>query len=453
VLHSFVLRSYDGSTMENQDIKRGVDFETRFGEQSRALDSAFLWWRGEKFNKKTVIFLSLLFTINFIVVFPILGKNFAPAYSSSSLLLDIAGVLKHVFISPELFFSIVTTLALCLAPITSYLFVRRVAMRHEITAFLASLFFILPNPFFGQLPVMITALLQGDGAHVLVFSLLPLFLLYVQAFLKTGVPALSVLCIIGTAIIAVVSPFAVFNLLIIFFILTIAEGFLGSLRLKLFRLVFLIFGATLLASFWYYPNILSKIAVLSHVKFAFDKFISVLPLAVPIIPVAGALSFLIFDRREKLNPIFISTALFLSYVFLYNLSRDFSMSGIFTPDRYVLELGFSSAFFVAILCILLTELGIQKLLPKIERAQALRLLLGLQFVSAVLIGFFMFQGFAAVQKHADQKIMANQFSAGVGGIKRTFSVTDFTSLLWLFISFATLFCLFYILSKYSSRSK
>jgi hypothetical protein len=439
--------------MENQDIKRGVDFETRFGEQSRALDSAFLWWRGEKFNKKTVIFLSLLFTINFIIVFPILGKDFSPSYASSSVLLAIAGFLKYLFISPQFFFSILTLLALCLAPINFYLFVRRVAMRHEITAFLASLFFIIPNPFFGQVPITVTAFLQGDGAHALVFSFLPLFLLYVQAFLKTGIPALAVLCVIGTAAIAVISPFAAFNLLIILFILTIAEGFLGSLRVKLLRLVFLLFGSSLLASFWYYPNVLSKIAVLSHVKFAFDKFTSLLPLAVPIIPVAGALSFLIFDRREKLNPVFISTALFLSYFSLYNVSRDLAMNGVFTADRYGLELGFSSAFFAAILCILLTELGIQKLLPKIERSQALRLLLSLQFISALLIGFFTLQGFAMVQKVAEQKIVANQFTAGIGGIKRTFSITDFTSLLWLFISLATLFCLFYILSKYSSSSK
>lgn len=447
------MHRYDGSTMENQDIKRGVDFETRFGEQSRALESAFIWWQGEKFNKKTVIFLSLLFVINFIIVFPILGKDFTASYASSIMLLDIAGFLKYLAISPQFFFSVLTVCALCLAPITFYLFVRRVAMRHEITAFLASLFFILPNPFLGQIPIMVNAFLQGDGAHAVVFSFLPLFLLYVQAFLKTGMPALAVLCIIGTTIIAVLSPFAAFNLVIILFILTIAEGFLGSLRVKLLRLVVLLFGSSLLASFWYYPNILSKIAVLAHVKFAFDKFTSVLPLAVPIIPVAGALSFLIFDRREKLNPIFISTALFLSYFSLYNVSRDLAMSGIFTADRYVLELGFSSAFFIAILFILLTELGVQKLLPKIERPQALRLLLGLQFLSALLIGFFTLQGFAVVQKVAGQKIIANQFTAGIGGIKRTFTVTDFTSLLWLFVSVATLFCLFFILSRYSSAQK
>jgi len=59
-------------------------------------------------------------------------------------------------------------------------------------------------------------------------------------------------------VVAVISPFATFNLLIIFGVITVSEGFFRDLREKISRLMFLLISSFLLSFFWYYPNILGE---------------------------------------------------------------------------------------------------------------------------------------------------------------------------------------------------
>ena len=436
--------------MENQDIKRGVDLETRFGEGASTLSVSFKWWKGEKFNKKTLLFLIAIFVLNLVIVFPVFGKDIVSAYVSSEALAFVAQLLSNLAIPKSIFFSLLTIGALSLAPVSFYLFVRRIAMRHELTAFLATLFFILPNPFFANVPILVSALMHGDGAHVVVFAFIPLFLLYVQAFMRTGNPILAVLCSFGTAIIAIISPFAAFNLVFLYTIICISEGFLGDFRLKFMRLGFLFFTGALLSFFWYYPNVIGQIVLMAHVQAAFSRFLSVAPLAIPLLPVMGVVSFLVFDRRERLKPIFISLWLFLLYLSLFAVSSNLNIRGIFTSERYLIELSFASSFFLAIVFVLVTELVLRNFLSAFKKRAALFILLS---TGTMVIMFLALQGSLIVRSYVQEGIITDPYNVGIGNLQRVIDFRDIPSLIAFVISSTTFVVLLFFLHNLRSKLK
>lgn len=438
--------------MDNQKIKRGIDFENRVGGESgiaHRINDAFIWWKGGKLNKNSLFFIGLVFIINLLVVFPLFTRDVTASYSSA-FLLAIASLLEKIGIHRSQFFSLMTIVSLSFAPVGYYLFVRRMALRHELTAFLATLIFIVPSPLSKDGLPLAQAILSGDGGHAFAFFFIPLLLLYAQAFIANGLPAWGAIVSIGTAIIAIISPFAMFNLLIIFSIIALAEGFLGNFRIKLIRLLFLLVLSFGLSFFWYYPNIVAQATLLSHVNSTINKLLSVFPILIPVIPVFGVLSFLVFDKREKLKPLFIGVSLFLIYFFLTSASSALNISGIFTADRYLIESSFVKSFLFAILFILLTEFFVRKYVLKTIEKQTMRVLwiaAGSFLVS--ILGFLSFLDTKAAHATFKTEPILNSYNLGIGNIERTLSFHDPFSIFAVLISVATLVLIIYILKKFS----
>lgn len=437
--------------MENQDIRRGIDFGNRLGEGTikKAYGDALSWWSGGRLSKRTLLYLGIVFFINLLIIYPIFTRDVTAAYTSSAALVLCATIANKIFFLPQgVFFLLLTIISLSVAPVTFYLFVRKIALRHELIAFVASLLYIMPNPFFDYTPALGGAVMHGDGAHAVVFAYLPLFLLYVQSFLATGTPVFAVLASVGTSLIAVISPFSMFNLLIIYSIFTIAEGFLGHMRIKMLRMLFLLSMSTGLSLFWYFPNFFSKITQLSHVSFTIQKIWSVFPLLIPIIPVCGSLFFLVFDRREKLKPIFISLSLSLIYLFLFTVSKRLLMTGVFTPDRYVLEMSFAGAILFAIFLIILSENFVRHLLRRIHQKKVFIFALVLCSISSGLLTLLLITAIHGAQTYMAVEPIRSSYSVGIGSIQRIFNMRDISSLIASLISFGTLAFLFSILRSY-----
>lgn len=440
--------------MENQDIKRSIDFENRFLENGvTRFRHAFAWWRGRKLNKTTLLFILVIFVINLFITYPLFERDVSVSFSSSVFLL-LAGILDNAHImSKSQFFSMLLIFSITFAPISYYLFVRKTAMRHELIALVATLFYILPNPLSNGGSVLSEAILNGDGAHVFVFSFLPLFLLYVRAYISTGVKAWGFIAAIVTAVVAVISPFATFNLLIIFAVITISEGFFRDLREKFSRLLFLLASSFLLSFFWYYPNVIGKIIVLEHVSYTIDKVVSILPLAIPIIPVAGLLLFLVFDRREKLKPVFLAISFFLIYISLYLVSRDLNITGIFTSDRYLLEVAFGASYLFAMIFIVVIELMIRSYIPKIKNDILLFFSIFIASALIFLFGAFAIVGVIKGQEHLTKQPIVNSYKSGIGNIGRTFNFNDGISVLPTGVSVLTFIFLLLHLWRSSSVVK
>lgn len=441
--------------MENQNIKRGVDFDNRVGASGIAftLQNAFAWWKGRKLNKTTLFFLIVVFVINLLVVYPFFGRDVTASFSSSSLLL-LADFLENLrLLNKSQFFSLLTIISVSFAPISYYLFVRKTAMRHELTALIATLFYILPNPLISGGSVLTEALLSGDGGHVVAFSFIPLLLLYMQAFISTGFSVWGFIVILITALIAIVSPFAMFNLLILFVAITISEGFFRNLREKFLRLLFLLVFSFLLSFFWYYPNVITQIVVLSHVSYIINKLVSILPLAIPIIPIVGLLLFLVFDRREKLKPVFLGLFLFIIYVFLYFISRDLNIAGILTQDRYLLELTFSASYLFAMIFVFVIELLLRGYILRIKN----NILLFLSIFGFVLFAFlfiiFVVEGVLKTHIQVAKQPIINSYGLGIGNIGRAFNFNDISFIIACSISILTFIFLLFFLRKHTSVVK
>lgn len=442
--------------MDNQNIKRGIDFSNRVGEGklSETYKKSLAWWRGGKLNKRTFINITFIFVINLLIVSPLFTRNVTSSFSNSVAFALAADIMHFFFkLNNDVFFSIVTGISLSFAPISFYLFVRKIALRHELTALIATLAFILPNPFFGYIPVFGGTVINGDAAHAVVFSYIPLFLLYVESFFSTGIPILALLASIGTAIIAIFSPFAAFNLLLIYPFLAIAEGFLGNLRIKIFRMIFLLIMAFGLSLWWYFPTFFAQGISLSHVTYTINKILSLFPLLIPIIPVFGALFFLVFDRRKRLKPIFIGLSLLIIYVMLYITSKDIMISGIFTPERYRLELTFAGALTFSIITIIIGETLFRIVFLKVFKKIHLILKLTIISIFSGIFAVLLYTSIHASRLYLSLEPMTKSESIGIGNIVRTFNLTDISTILVDLISLITFLYLFHIVRTYPSLRK
>lgn len=423
----------------DEELRRGIDLQNRaWSKTNKSLQKLFQLWKGGGINRITVLLILFLIGLNEYMAEPLLFKNNVPTFTGSVSLRFAASMFAKIGISQHIFFTILVQVGLLLSVVALYLFIRKIVHRHELTAFFATFFFIIPNPFFGNEPVLIHAVLQGDGAHVIAFSLMLLVVLYIRSFVSIGNGDLAILAVVGATIVALISPFALFNLLILGFIATVAEGFVGEMRLKLARYIFLciyIFGLSL---FWYYPHFVQQILFQRNINSALNKFWSIFPLMIPLIPLLGTITFLVFDRRPVLKPIFMSLGIFTTYFLLFIMSKSINASGIFIASRYFVEMAFALSFFGALIAVLGIEFLYIRLQSYLVKQHAL-FGMGIVFIISFVAFFTLFLLFSSVQQ-AHAEVAASTIMVSMGGavkMTRLFTMRDIGSDISLIISLIT----------------
>ncbi|MBI2011724.1 hypothetical protein HYS91_03070 [Candidatus Daviesbacteria bacterium] len=432
--------------LEELDVKRGIYLSGRTTDGN--LESNFGLYYGSKRNKLTYLIVALIFSINLFITLPILLLDLSPFYHSSILelvanFLSIRGILGK-----SAFYLLLTLISFNFTPIAFYFFVRNNVLNQELPAFLATLLFILPNPLFGNHIPLIFALFSGDGAHLLAFPFILFFLMYMQQYLISGVKTYWLFTALGGAFIAIISPFAFFNFLLVYFLLGIGEGFLGGFRAKFGKVIGVLIAILSLSFFWYSPQILSQIQLLPSVRVAFSKFYSTLPFAAPVILILGILSFMFFDRREKLQPIFLGFSLFLIYDLLYIASKTLEIPGIFTPERYILELSFAAAFFFALMTSFLFQYFWKKYILSTHSKFVIVVyeLLAATFAGLLLlVGYFNFIKIDYPKLYLDSLITSS--IKGIGNLQRSFNFQDPATIFSISVSAITLIILLFLFFK------
>lgn len=438
--------------MEAESLKRGVEFSNRLGESGTAkkIGEIFSWWKGRKFNRTSVFFLCLVFAVNFGIVFPLFTRDLSASFSSSALNNIAEGF--NFLINRSFFFSFLSVFFLSFLPISIYLFIRKIALGNDLIAFLTTLFFILPLPGVKSELPQVSAIFARDGSHIVAFTLLPIILLFMQMFLSKNTPKWGIITIIGTAVVAVISPFAMFNLLIFYTILTIAEGFMGEFRAKFIKLLFILISSFGLSFFWYYPNVVGKIALISHVQFTLDKLWSLFPLAIPAIPIFALVSFLFFDRREKLKPVFVSVSGFLVYASLFLISKNLGVAGIFTAERYLVELSFTASLLASLILVLFGTTFYKNYILAVENKLVLfssTFLLTSITVFALISIFLKIQ---TVQGTFATRQISKESILGIGSIERVFDIANIGSFISSLVSLLTFLFLIFMLKRSSINS-
>lgn len=431
--------------ISGQKIKRGIDFGNRVGSRRAKLDDNFPWWDEKSWSKTTFFFLSIVFLVNAYLVYPLFQQDIQAAFTSSAILTVTYFVEALKLATKEQFLVFVTMSAVFFAPVSVYFFVRKIS-GHELAAFLATMIFILPNPLSREGLPLVGLILQGDGAHALMFAIMPFLILLAQSFISTGISVYGVMAAIVTAGFAIISPFALFNVLILFLITFVGESFLGSVRVKTGRMLFLVASSFALAAFWYFPNVFVKILSIDHVGVSVSRIVNSLPLAIPLVPVIGTVSFLIFDRRAKLKPLFIATAIVAVYYCLFLSSRVLKISGLFTAERYLPELILGLGFLASAILAPALEVAVRKLMAKS------RILLAFCMATAIFASLLFLKNsitiFDSVHKSIQQARIRSVANKGIGSLARGSEVKNLPSVTATSISFATLLLFLFIIIRH-----
>ena len=107
--------------MDTEKVKRGIDFSNRVGEckLTDRYKKSLAWWKGSKLNKKTFVYIAVVFIINLIIIMPLFGRDVRGSFVSSAVFMLIADFFKRfLFLDNIIFFKIITIFSLALSPIT-----------------------------------------------------------------------------------------------------------------------------------------------------------------------------------------------------------------------------------------------------------------------------------------------------------------------------------------------
>lgn len=330
-------------------------------------------------------FLVFLIGFNLLFLWPFWGKTYPQISFSTPLVPSLAKVLD--LLTPFSFWQSVGFLVITSFPLlslTTYFWFKKIFSSPTL-GIVASLIFLLPFSLTARFALFWES---GDGIHSFSLALIPLVALPFWEFLKRGTVNFFLLSFAGISLLALASPFGFLNSFFFLTFLTISEMLLGQARVKLFKFFLtFIFGLGGVA-FWYHPGFLISLLQSPQGETVLSTLGKLIPPAFFIVPVLGAFSFLIFDRKSQLQPLFLSFSLTLFY-FLLLAADNFGISYP-SPDRFLPEFLLSLSLFLVTLGWVARQILNQKLLwekihPKLRFLHYGGKVLTVAFVMALLL--------------------------------------------------------------------
>ncbi|MDP3998706.1 MAG: hypothetical protein Q8P89_03770 [bacterium] len=294
---------------------------------------------------KDFIFAVILSLLNFFFIWPFFGQSYPQAVFPTPVLPLLARIVE--FLTPWNFAQAVAAFVLLSFPASSlawYLFFRKLS-GNVFLSFLAGLIFLLPWLY---LPRFALFWQRGDGIHALGFAVLPLVGIVFIQFLRVGTPGLFLTSFLGVGLVSLISPFALLNLYFFFLVLTVSEMLLGSARVKILRFLMVSLFAQSFSSFWYHPEFLFATIRSDQGREVLSSLWQLFPISLFTVPVFGAISFLVFDRKPHLQSAFFAfatTTLYFGLVAVENISIHFPLP---FPARFYPEFYIGLALFLAV---------------------------------------------------------------------------------------------------------
>lgn len=319
--------------------RRTARFAEKIIEARRGLGGNQAWW-----SNWLTEFLGLLglFALNFYLVYPLFGRPAHETTFSGPVIPLFARGVEFLGAPMAHAYQIVNLVFFLGLPLSFYLFVKRVASR-KIVAFLSALFLSLPFYPFAQVRAQ-SAFLTVESPHIASLAIIPLALYGLLSFLREGGLKSLAIASFSSALVALTSPFGFVTYSLFAGLTAFSEMLLGRGRLKLFRVVVVFLFAAGLTSFWYNPGFSFWMATGPLGEEVRQTVGKLLPVSFFLVPVLGALGFLLFDRKPGLQSVFLAS--FYTTVFAVIVL----LGGLFpsNPSRYTPELGISLAFFLGV---------------------------------------------------------------------------------------------------------
>lgn len=321
------------------------------------------------------------------VIRPYVGEGWNTGSLSVVFLPFIGNFLRQV-LTPEdnVILSVIILVFFALGPVSLYMYVLYITRRH-LAAIIAGLVAILPLSPFSQNPSerLLLAITEGDGAHIMGLTLIPLLAITYHLYLRTGKNNWQMISLFGGVVLGLISFFAYTISLIFLFYISCSEALVAEGRVKLRR--FLISSIIQLGVFTVVYNLslftmLTSDAGQSTIK----VLLNLIPLTFFLVPVLGTFAFLIFDRRPQLQPLFLGLMFTITFGILHLVRVSLHEVTLFDQSRYAAEVSFSVSFLYGILGIWIFEFVRRGKLPiRTPITEKQRLLVGYGFVGLVIV--------------------------------------------------------------------
>ncbi len=305
----------------------------------------------------TLVFPISIGILSLISAWPMFGQAWVTG-SISLVFVPFVGSLLTPFLSGEnnLGLSTVVLIGYILTPVSFYCYVYFVTRRH-LAALVAGLFLILPILPISTQPSerLLLALADKDGGHILGLAILPLITIFYHQYIRTGKKLWQIAVLAGSGLLGLISFFAFLVELTFFLLTTLSEILIGSGKIKFRRfmettvLLIIVFGVI-------YNVSLITMLVSDAGKTTVAVILNLLPLSFFIVPVVGTFAFLIFDRRPKLQLLFLSLGGTLVFGLLQGVRVTLVDVSILKQSRYAAELSMSSSFLGGVVAVWIFEM-------------------------------------------------------------------------------------------------
>lgn len=291
------------------------------------------WWVGTG----EIIGLVVVLAINFFLLFSFFGQEDQTNVFSAPLIPLLAKI-TSVFMPHSYGVRFWLLIFLLAFPLAFYFLIREISGR-RLVAFIAVLIASLPIGIFLPLRVKL-GLLTQDGGQVASLTLSMFVCLFLLSFLRRGNFKAGIASSLGVSLVALTSPLGLFVLFCFALAITFSEMLLGRARLKLARFLTVAVLSAGFSAFWYHPKFVFLIFNSSQGELLRETLGNLFPLSFFLVPLLGALGYLLFENRPHLQALFL--AVFLSIGFgLLSLGAGVELS---TPSRFLPSFGISLAF-------------------------------------------------------------------------------------------------------------
>ncbi|KKR50627.1 MAG: hypothetical protein UT84_C0009G0014 [Candidatus Curtissbacteria bacterium GW2011_GWA1_40_16] len=300
----------------------------------------------------------------------------------------ICGIFAQILnIDPQILISDFILVLMTLGPVSFYFFAQKLTHRH-FPAVITGLATMLPVFWFSSNlnPRLILALRDGDGGHIAGLTVITMasliYLLYVREGKKLHLFLLTILlCLAG-----LISFFSLYIFMAFFILISISEILVGYGKIKAKRfamggiLIFLIIAVVYNLDLW---NIVSS----EDGRTALVVMTNIIPLLFFLVPVLGTISFLIFDRRPELQPLFLALGTTAIFGLLHFVRVSIVDIPLLHQDRYAAEFSFSTGFLIGVITTYIFDLlRAGKLINKSPLLYNRRTLIAFVFAGIILLG-------------------------------------------------------------------
>jgi len=325
---------------EKISARRAARVAKKIAQAKKSWQIGTNWWSEGKVN---LLDLGLTWLLSLYLVWPFFGREAFVTSYSGPVIPVLASLITWSGLPLTYAVEVVNIVFFLLFPLAFYFFIKKVS-QNNLVALLAVLVVSLPMAPFAGARIR-SAFFSVEGPHMASLAVVPIAVYGLISFLKDGGIKSLLIATFTSVLVGLISPFGLLTYFIFAIMVVFSEVLLGHGRLKIFRALIVLLMMGGLSSFWYNPRFFLWLFTGSMGMELKVMVARLLPVSFVTVPIFGVFGYLLFDRKPKLQPLFLACSLTLGFMVIVLTGGGFMPS---TPSRYIPELGLALAFLLSV---------------------------------------------------------------------------------------------------------